>query len=77
MILGKKIVIVLPAYEAEQTLAETYKAIPHEIVDEIVLVDDASSDSTADLARELGIRTLCMNRIPAMVVIRNPVTGKL
>ena len=57
MILGKKIVIVLPAYEAEQTLAETYKAIPHEIVDEIVLVDDASSDSTADLARELGIRT--------------------
>lgn len=58
MLLDKKIVVVLPAYEAELTLEETYAAIPHEIVDEVVLVDDASSDNTAGLAKKLGIRTL-------------------
>lgn len=62
MLLDKKIVVVLPAYEAERTLAETYAAIPHEIVDEVVLVDDASSDKTAELARELGIRTIIHDR---------------
>src|ERR1700739_5142019 len=55
MILGKKLVIVLPAYNAELTLRKTYAEIPFEIVDEVVLVDDNSSDRTVAVARELGI----------------------
>jgi glycosyltransferase involved in cell wall biosynthesis len=53
---GKKIVVVLPAYNAEKTLEKTYREIPFDIVDEVVLVDDASRDGTLALARELGIR---------------------
>jgi glycosyltransferase involved in cell wall biosynthesis len=56
MILGKKLVIVLPAYNAELTLRKTYEEIPFDIVDEVVLVDDASRDRTIDVAREIGIR---------------------
>ncbi len=56
MILGKKLVVVLPAYNAEKTLAKTYAEIPFEIVDEVVLVDDASRDETVRLAQQLGIR---------------------
>ncbi len=55
MLNGKKIVVVLPAYNAEKTLAATYKEIPMDIVDEIVLVDDASDDRTVEIARKLGI----------------------
>lgn len=56
MILGKKLVVVLPAYNAEKTLAQTYAEIPFDIVDEVVLVDDASRDETVKLAKRLGIR---------------------
>jgi glycosyltransferase involved in cell wall biosynthesis len=56
MILGKKLVVVLPAYNAEKTLAQTYSEIPFDIVDEVVLVDDASRDETVELAKRLGIR---------------------
>lgn len=56
MINGKKIVVVLPAYNAEQTLESTYREIPLDIIDEIVLVDDASSDNTIKLAEQLGIK---------------------
>jgi len=55
MIEGKKLVIVLPAYNAELTLRKTYAEIPFDIVDEVVLVDDNSSDRTVAVARELGI----------------------
>jgi glycosyltransferase involved in cell wall biosynthesis len=55
MILGKKLIVVLPAYNAELTLQKTYNEIPFDIVDEVVLVDDKSSDNTAALARSLGI----------------------
>lgn len=58
MINGKKIVVVLPAYNAEKTLEKTYNEIPFEFVDDVVLVDDASRDDTAQLARRLGIRTI-------------------
>lgn len=58
MILGKKLVVIMPAYNAEKTLRKTYEELPHEYVDEIILVDDASSDSTALIARELGIKTI-------------------
>lgn len=56
MIKGKKLVAILPAYNAEKTLKKTYDEIPFDIVDEVVLVDDRSSDNTAALAREIGIQ---------------------
>lgn len=55
MLFGKKIIVVLPAYNAASTLKQTYSEIPGEIVDEVVLVDDGSSDSTIEVAKELGI----------------------
>ena len=56
MINGKKVVVVMPAYNAEKTLQKTYDEIPFDIVDDVVLVDDKSSDKTADLARDIGIK---------------------
>ncbi|MBL7801901.1 MAG: glycosyltransferase family 2 protein [Chitinophagales bacterium] len=53
---NKKVVVVLPAYNAAQTLAQTYAEIPMDVVDEVVLVDDASKDNTSDLAKALGIK---------------------
>ncbi len=55
MLNGKKIVVVLPAYNAEKTLTDTYREIPFPLVDEVVLVDDFSSDATVALANQLGI----------------------
>ena len=55
MLNGKKICVVLPAYNAASTLEQTYNEIPFNIVDEIVLVDDASSDTTSEKGKELGI----------------------
>jgi glycosyltransferase involved in cell wall biosynthesis len=57
MLNGKKILVVLPAYNAEQTLEKTYREIPRSIVDEVLLVDDYSADQTVSLAKKLGIRT--------------------
>lgn len=56
MLNNKKIVVVLPAFNASRTLEKTISEIPTDIVDDIILVDDASSDNTADLANRLGIR---------------------
>lgn len=56
MINGKKLVIVLPAYNAALTLEQTYREIPFDIVDDVVLVDDASKDDTVQKGKELGIR---------------------
>jgi glycosyltransferase involved in cell wall biosynthesis len=55
MINGKKIVVVLPAYNAEKTLERTYNEIPLGIVDEVVLVDDNSTDNTIEEGKRLGI----------------------
>ena len=55
---GKKIVVVMPAYNAAKTLERTYREVPLDLVDEIVVTDDASSDDTVRVARELGLRTL-------------------
>ncbi len=57
MIKDKKIVVVMPAYNAEKTLRKTFDDIPHEIVDRVILTDDRSSDRTASLSEELGIKT--------------------
>ncbi|WP_027182722.1 glycosyltransferase family 2 protein [Desulfovibrio inopinatus] len=56
MMNGKKVVVVMPAYNAEATLEMTYAEIPKDIVDDIILVDDNSRDNTIEHARELGIR---------------------
>jgi len=56
MIENKKIVVVLPAFNAELTLKQTCSEIPLDVVDEVVLVDDKSSDRTAEVAKEIGIR---------------------
>jgi glycosyltransferase involved in cell wall biosynthesis len=52
---NKKVVVVLPAYNAARTLEKTYSEIPFDVVDEVVLVDDASSDNTSELAKSIGI----------------------
>jgi len=57
MLMGKRIVVVMPAYRAEKTVERTYADIPHDIVDHVILVDDAGGDKTAEVARKLGIAT--------------------
>jgi len=63
MLHGQKVVIVLPAFRAALTLEKTFREIPKDVADEVILVDDASDDDTAAMARELGIRTIshCQN----------------
>ena len=53
----KKVVVVMPAYNAASTLEETVRDIPEGIVDEIILVDDASKDDTVNIAKKLGLKT--------------------
>jgi glycosyltransferase involved in cell wall biosynthesis len=55
---GQKIVVVMPAYNAEKTLRMTLADIPSEIVDEVILVDDCSQDATQKLALALGLKTI-------------------
>ncbi len=58
MILGRKLIVIMPAYNAALTLRQTYEELPHEYVDEVILVDDASKDETLRLAEELAIKTI-------------------
>jgi glycosyltransferase involved in cell wall biosynthesis len=62
MLAGKKVLVVMPAYNAAQTLERTYQDIPFDVVDEVLLVDDASHDETVEVARRLGIRCVLHNR---------------
>jgi len=55
MIHNKKVTVVMPAYNAELTLRRTYEEIPRDVVDDVILVDDASRDRTVDVAKELGL----------------------
>ena len=57
MLNNKKIVVVMPAFNAEKTLQQTYSELPFDIVDEVLLVDDGSSDFTVQVAHELGLTT--------------------
>jgi glycosyltransferase involved in cell wall biosynthesis len=58
MLFGKRIVVVLPAYNAELTLRQTYAEIPRAYIDEVLLVDDGSVDRTVEVAQSLGIPTI-------------------
>ena len=58
MINMKKVTVVMPAYNAEKTLIKTYNEIPKEVVDEIILTDDASCDRTAEISKKLNIKTI-------------------
>lgn len=62
MIYNKKIVIVLPAFNAEKTLENTFKEIPFEIVDDVILVDDCSTDKTLEVANKLGINNIIQHQ---------------
>ncbi len=58
MLLGKRIVVVMPAYHAGLTLRATWRDLPHDIVDEVILVDDSSNDDTVAVAESLGITVI-------------------
>ena len=62
MIHGKKVVVVLPAYNASKTIEKTYNEIDFSIVDDVILVDDLSKDDTVDAGRKLGIRHIIVHK---------------
>lgn len=61
MINQKKIIVVLPAYNAGKTLSDTYNEIPFDIVDDVILVDDNSNDNTKEIAGQLGIKHIILH----------------
>jgi glycosyltransferase involved in cell wall biosynthesis len=61
MIQNKKLIVVLPAYNAARTLEQTYREIPFDIVDDVVLTDDASKDDTVEVAKKLGIKHIIVH----------------
>ena len=63
MLANKKIIVVLPAYNASRTLEQTYNEIPFDIVDDVVLVDDKSSDNTVEVGQQLGIKHIISHDI--------------
>jgi glycosyltransferase involved in cell wall biosynthesis len=62
MLNEKKIVVVLPAYNAEDTIEKTYSELPFDIVDDVLLVDDNSADQTLEIAKKLGIKAFLHNK---------------
>lgn len=62
MIQNKKIVIVLPAYNAEKTIEKTFNEIPFEIVDDVILVDDFSTDKTLEVSKKIGIKNIIQHK---------------
>ena len=62
MIKNKKIIVVLPAYNADKTLRETYNEIPFDIVDDVILTDDKSNDKTVNTAIEIGIKNIIRHK---------------
>ena len=63
MLNGKKIVVIMPAYNAAETLERTWREIPFDVVDEVILTDDKSRDSTVALARRLGVHHVIEHRL--------------
>lgn len=62
MLNNLKIIVVMPAYNAAKTLKDTYNEIPFDIVDDVIVVDDASNDNTAEIAKEIGIRHVIVHK---------------
>src|SRR5689334_387448 len=62
MIEGRRLIVVMPAYNASRTLRRTYDELPHEIVDEVIVVDDSSRDDTIEQAREMGLTAIRHDR---------------
>jgi glycosyltransferase involved in cell wall biosynthesis len=62
MINNKKVIVVMPAYNAEKTLEQTYNEIPFDIVDEVILTDDFSKDNTIEKAKEVGINEIIVHK---------------
>jgi glycosyltransferase involved in cell wall biosynthesis len=56
--LRRKIVVIMPAYNAARTLERTYRDIPHDLIDHIILVDDVSRDNTVEIAKQLGLHVV-------------------
>lgn len=63
MIKSQKLIVVMPAYNASKTLKQTYDELPHDIVDEVILVDDHSRDNTIESAKELNISAIISHNI--------------
>jgi len=63
MLYGKKIVVILPAYNASKTLEKTFNEIPQNIVDDVVLTDDFSNDNTVEIAKQLGIKHIIEHNV--------------
>ena len=61
MISDKKVVVVMPAYNAAKTLRQTFELVPGDVVDDIILVDDASTDNTVAIAQSLGIQHILVH----------------
>lgn len=62
MLAGKKIAVVMPAYNAQHTLEKTYREIPADVVDDVIVIDDHSSDKTVEVARKLGLEVFVHDR---------------
>ena len=74
---GKKIVVVMPAYNAAKTIEQTYREIPLDLVDEVIVTDDASRDETVEVAKRLGLRTIVHETsTAATAATRRPATRK-
>ncbi|MEZ4908336.1 MAG: glycosyltransferase family 2 protein [Saprospiraceae bacterium] len=58
---NKKVIVVLPAYNASKTIEKTFAEIPFPLVDEVILCDDASKDNTVDIAKSLGIKHIIVH----------------
>ena len=76
MLSDKRIIVVLPAYNASKTLERTFAEIPKDIVDDILLTDDASSDDTINVARSLGIYTLRHDHNRGYGYLLNPAAAR-
>ncbi len=63
MIKEKKLVVVMPAYNAAETLEQTYNEIPFDLVDEVILVDDHGTDNTSELAKKIGIQHVIRHEV--------------
>ena len=77
MINNKKVVVIMPAYNAEKTLEKTYNEIYQNFVDEVILVDDFSSDKTKEISKKLNITTIVHKKILDMEGIKNLATELL